>query len=87
MWPLPLDEDFVKLCKGDFSDLKNATDNVRAGTIMAAAFLKHFVEKTPWVHLDVGGTAWVEHPTPSTKYGATTAGLRTLIELAKHYAD
>ena len=87
MWPLPLDEDFVKLCKGNCSDLKNTTDGVRAGAIMGAAFLKHFVEKTPWVHLDVGGTAWVEHPTPSTKYGATTAGLRTLIELAKHYAD
>ncbi len=87
MWPLPIDEDFVKLTKGDFSDLKNATDGVRAGTIMGAAFLKNFIDKTPWVHLDVGGTAWAEHPTPSTKYGATAAGLRTLIELAKHYAD
>lgn len=81
-WPLPLDEDFVKACKGDFTDLKNSTDGVRAGTIMGAAFLKHFVEKTPWVHFDVAGSAWVEKPTPTTKYGATAASLRTLIELA-----
>lgn len=86
MWQLPLDEDFVKLCKGHFSDLQNATDGVRAGTIMGAAFLKHFVDKTPWVHLDVGGTAWADKPTPSTKYGATTAGLRTFIELAMRHA-
>ncbi len=80
-WPLPLDEDFVKACKGDFTDLKNATDGVRAGTIMGAAFLKHFVEKTPWVHFDVAGSAWADKPTPTTKYGATAASLRTLIEL------
>lgn len=80
-WPLPLDEDFVKACKGDYTDLKNSTDGVRAGTIMGAAFLKHFVEKTPWVHLDVAGSAWAERPTPTTHYGATAASLRTLIEL------
>ncbi len=82
-WPLPMDEDFVKATKGDFSDLKNATDGVRAGTIMGAAFLKNFVEKTPWVHLDIAGTSWAERPTPTTKYGATAASLRTLIELAQ----
>lgn len=81
-WPLPVDEDFVKACKGDFTDLKNSTDGVRAGTIMGAAFLKHFVEKTPWVHFDVAGSAWAEKPTPTTKYGATGASIRTLIELA-----
>lgn len=86
LWPLPLDEDFVKLTKGDFCDLKNATDGVRAGTIMGAAFLKNFVDKTPWVHFDIGGTAWADKPTASTKYGSTAAGLRTLIEIGKHYA-
>ncbi len=80
-WPLPVDQDFVKACKGDFTDLKNSTDGIRAGTIMGAAFLKHFVEKTPWVHFDVAGTAWVERPTPTTHYGATAASLRTMIEL------
>lgn len=82
-WPLPLDEDFVKATKGDFSDLKNASDGVRAGTIMGAAFLKSFVEKTPWVHLDIAGSSWAERPTPTTKYGATAASLRTLMELAR----
>lgn len=85
-WSLPLDADFVKATKGDFTDLKNATDGIRAGTIMGAAFLKEFVEKTPWVHLDTGGTAWAERPTSNTHYGATGVCLRTFIELAQRYS-
>ncbi len=85
LWQLPLDEDFVKLTKGDFSDLKNSTDGVRAGATMGAAFLKNFVEKTPWIHLDIGGTGWAEKPSATTKYGATASCLRTLIEMGKQY--
>lgn len=86
-WPFPLDEDFVKACKGTFSDLANATDGVRAGSIMGGAFLKHFVDdKTAWIHLDVAGSAWVEKPTPTTKYGATGVAIRSLIELAERHA-
>jgi len=29
-----------------------------AGTITAAYFLREFAEDTPWVHLDIAGTAW-----------------------------
>ncbi len=82
MWPLPLDEDFVEATKGDFTDLKNSSDNVRAGSTMGAAFLKSFVDKTPWLHIDFAGTAWANKPTSTTKYGATGAMLRTLIEMA-----
>ncbi len=84
-WPLPLDEDFMKFTKGEFTDLKNDAKGVRAGTIMGAAFLKEFVEKTPWVHLDIGGTGWAEKPDSTTHYGATGVGLRTFIELAVRY--
>ncbi len=87
-WPLPLDEDFIKACKGTFSDLVNISDGVRAGTIMGAAFLKHFVDdKNAWIHLDIAGSAWVEKPTPTTKYGATGVAIRSLIELAERHAE
>lgn len=85
-WPLPLDEDFVKATAGDFTDLRNDGKAQRAGTIMGAAFLKQFVEKTPWVHLDIGGTSWAEHPNATTRYGATAVGLRTFMELARRFA-
>lgn len=84
-WQLPLNQEFVDACKGDFTDLKNSTDGVRAGSSMGAAFLKHFVEKTPWIHLDIAGTAWENKTSPVTKYGATGVVLRTLTNLAmKH---
>lgn len=81
-WQLPLDDDFVKATEGSFTDLKNSTDGVRAGSSMGGAFLKNFVEKTPWVHFDIGGTAWAEKPSATTKYGSTAAALRTLYALA-----
>lgn len=86
-WPFPIDEDFVKACKGSFSDLANSTDGIRAGSIMGAAFLKHFVtDKSAWVHLDVAGSAWVEKPTPTTKYGSTAVAIRTLLDLAERHS-
>lgn len=83
LWQLPLDEDFVKACKGSFTDLKNSTDGVRAGSSMGGAFLKHFVKKTPWVHFDIGGTAWAEKPSGTTKYGSTGVAIRSFLELAR----
>lgn len=82
-WELPLTADFIKETKGDFTDLKNSTNGVRAGASMGAAFLHHFVKDTPWVHFDIGGTAWADKPTSTTKYGATAAVLRTFTELAR----
>jgi len=84
-WELPLTEDFVKATKGSFTDLKNSTNGVRAGSSMGGAFLKNFVEDTPWVHFDIGGTAWAEKPSSTTKYGSTAAALRTFTEMARRH--
>jgi leucyl aminopeptidase len=84
-WQLPLTDDFVKATKGDFTDLKNSTSGARAGSSMGGAFLKNFVEDTPWAHFDIGGTAWADKPTSTTKYGATAAALRTFVELARRH--
>jgi len=34
------------------------------GAITAAIFLKEFAEETPWVHLDIAGTAWLDESKP-----------------------
>lgn len=82
-WQLPLEEDFVKATKGDFTDLKNSTSGIRGETCMGAAFLKNFVAKCLWAHLDIGGTAWANSPTPTTRYGSTAVALRTFMEVAR----
>lgn len=84
IWQFPLDEDFVKAAKGTFTDLQNSTNGIKAGTIMGAAFLQHFVKETPWVHLDFAGTAWAEKPCATTKYGSTAAMLRTMYQLCRN---
>ena len=49
---------------------------------MAGAFLKNFVNDTPWVHVDIAGTAYLEKSGDEiTPRGATGVMIRTLTEL------
>ena len=56
MWQLPLFEEYKELNKSKVADLKN-TGGREAGSITAACFLSEFAEDTPWVHMDIDGTA------------------------------
>lgn len=60
----------------------NWTEGVSAGCSMGGAFLENFVEKTPWVHIDIAGTAFLaKEETPISKKGATGVMMRTLRNL------
>ena len=49
--------------------------------LQGGVFLQHFVpEETPWVHLDIAGTADTEKETPLYGKGATGWGVRTVVE-------
>lgn len=80
VWRLPLHEEYRDQLKSDFADIRNIGGRA-AGSITAAIFLQEFVGKTPWAHLDIAGTAYLEdgakryHP----KYG-TGSGVRLLID-------
>ncbi len=58
LWPLPLWDDYAELMKSPIADIRNISTQPGAGTITAAKFLQKFVEKTPWIHLDIAGTAY-----------------------------
>jgi leucyl aminopeptidase len=79
VWPLPLFAEYSKQIKSDFADIKN-TGGREAGSITGAAFLKEFVGDTPWVHLDIAGTAWTREAKPYVPKGATGVGVRLLVE-------
>ena len=53
----------TRTIKSDIADIKN-TGGRWGGAISAAMFLKEFVEDTPWIHLDIAGTAWIEDANP-----------------------
>jgi len=79
-WQLPMDEDYRDLIKSDIADIKNSGGRY-GGTITAAYFLREFAENTPWVHLDIAGTAWESDKKPYTAKGPTGVGIRTLVNL------
>src|SRR5262249_13970089 len=80
IWRLPLDDRYGEQVKSPIADIKN--DGGRgAGAITAAMFLKAFVGQTPWAHLDIAGTAWINAAKPFIAKGATGFGVRTLANL------
>jgi len=83
VWELPLEEDYKADMEGTISDLRNVSKTRSGGAITAALFLKEFIDKTPWVHLDIAGPAWEEKGTDLTPQGGTGFGARILIELIK----
>ncbi len=84
LWHMPLWEEHREAVRGDVADLKN-TGGRDGGAITAAAFLSSFVEKTPWAHLDIAGTAYVDKVTPYQSRGATGVGVRLLAEWMRSY--
>lgn len=86
LWQLPITPEFREKVKGNNADLLNSSINfVGAGTIFAAAFLEHFVEDVPWVHLDIAGTSYAG--SKGNKYlpkGASGIPVKTLYEFVKN---
>ena len=51
----------------------------------AAWFLREFTGDTPWVHLDIAGTAWLDDAKPWAGKGGTGVAVRTLVDLAMNF--
>ena len=88
VWPLPFDDDFMPANKSHVADVANiGSPAYKAGTIIGACFLSNFVEKTPWAHLDIAGTA---DSVPGVNYlgngnGSAGAAIRLLTEFVLSY--
>jgi leucyl aminopeptidase len=87
MWPLPIDDDYREMIKSGIADIQNVGSGKGGGAITAAMFLKEFTGDTPWIHLDIAGTAWQDDVKPWNAKGATGVGVRTLIDLAMKFGS
>jgi leucyl aminopeptidase len=85
MWRLPLDDEYKELIKSNIADMVNAGSRY-GGAIFAAMFLKEFAEDTPWIHLDIAGTAWTEESKPWMAKGPSGIALRSLVEFVKGWS-
>ncbi len=84
-WRLPLHPEYADLMKGRYAKLSNRSEKREASAITGAEFLHHFAGETPWVHLDIAGTAY-DVRRPYFDKGATGYGVRLLVELARELA-
>ena len=85
MWRLPVGDEYLDLMRSNIADLQN-TGGRWGGASSAASFLKEFAEDTPWLHLDIAGTAWMDDQKPWIAKGPSGVALRTLVQLAKDFA-
>ncbi len=84
MWHMPCEDEYRDLIKSPFADLANIGPR-GGGSISAAWFIREFVEDTPWVHLDIAGTAWLDDAKPSMPKGPTGVAVRTFVRLAESW--
>jgi len=85
LWRLPFFDDYDDRMKSDVADLNNMSSEKNAGTISGAVFLRNFIEKTPWAHIDIAGTAWYSKARGYRPKNATGYGLRLIVELVKSW--
>jgi leucyl aminopeptidase len=78
-WRMPVSDDYKKKIESPIADFKNYGG--RPDATSAALLLSKFAGATPWVHLDIAGTAWYDAPMPYAPKGASGVGVRTLVEL------
>jgi len=81
MWHMPVDDDYREMIKSSVADIQNISNFRGGGASTAAAFLREFAQDTPWVHLDIAGTAWLDEAKPWAAKGASGVAVRTLVDL------
>src|SRR5437899_1425036 len=85
MWQMPIDDDYRDFIKGTVADIQNISSGKGGGAITGAMFIKEFTGDTPWIHLDIAGTAWNDDAKPWLAKGPTGVALRTLVHLVLSY--
>ncbi|MBV9497064.1 MAG: leucyl aminopeptidase, partial [Acidobacteria bacterium] len=78
LWRLPEWDEYKELIRSEWADMKNSGGRW-GGAISAALFLKEFVNCPSWAHLDIAGTAYMEHETAREARGATGFGVRVTV--------
>jgi leucyl aminopeptidase len=86
VWRMPLGPEYDKQIDSKFADMKN-TGGRYGGSITAAQLLARFVDKTPWVHLDIAGTALGSPQNDINKSWSSGWGVRLLNQLVENHYE
>lgn len=80
-WLMPCDASYDKQLKSRVADVANVGGRM-GGSITAARFLARFVEEgTPWMHLDIAGTAFGKEERDLSPKGGSGWGVLSLTQM------
>lgn len=82
MWELPLFSEYEEKVKSDIADLKNS-GGPYGSPITAGVFLKAFIKKARWIHIDIAGKEFSDRESFYQPKSATGFGVRTLYEFCR----
>ena len=82
VWAMPIDEEYREAVLSEIATAKN-TSSREGSACASASFVKLWAENTPFVHLDIAGTAWTTKPPPYLEGGATGFGVRLILHLLR----
>lgn len=85
LWQLPTFEEYRELNKSHYADLKNSGGR-NGHAIVGGVFLQEFAEDTPWVHLDIAGTAYHVNLGDMQPAGGTGVMTRTITQFVTNRA-
>ena len=84
---MPCTDDYREQIKSSIADIMNTGGSRYGGAIAGAMFLKEFAGDTPWIHLDIAGTAWVDEQKPWQSKGPSGIGVRSITEWVRSYVE
>lgn len=79
VWALPIDEEYKEGTQSEIAAVKQ-TGGREGSACISATFVKTWAEETPFVHLDIAGTAWTTKPPAHLEGGATGFGVRLMLQ-------
>ncbi len=87
---LPFNRHLEKLIESKNADVSNCSSTRYGGAITAGLFLSKFIRdgfKDKWLHIDIAGPAFVEKEWDINPYGASGAGVRSVVDFILQIAD
>jgi len=82
LWRMPLVDEYSDSLRAPFANMRSSGP-AEGAAITAALFLRHFVGRTPWAHIDITGPAWSSRVNGYYNAGATGWGVGTLVNWAE----
>ena len=87
---LPFNRHLEKLIESKNADVSNCSSTRYGGAITAGLFLGKFIReeyKDKWLHIDIAGPAFVEKEWDINPYGASGAGVRSVVDFVLKIAE